>query len=233
MEDQKKIGIYIIISATKRFYIGQTVDFDRRYKRYKRLECKGQRHLYNSFKKYGVENHSIQIIKECFVDELNKWERFFQLFYNNAGFELMNLKITGDDDNSGHLSEEMKKNISKAHKGKILSEETRQKMSEARKGENHHLFGKTHSKETKKKMSESQTGEKHYNFGRKGKDNPKFGKGKIIQKLDISTMKVIDEGEYNYFINKGYINSGINRVCNGKSKSHHGFFWRYKPEEMQ
>ena len=57
MSEQKKIGIYIIISPTDKFYIGQTIDFDRRLMQYKNLHCKGQRHLYNSFKKYGVENH--------------------------------------------------------------------------------------------------------------------------------------------------------------------------------
>ena len=41
------------------------------------------------------------------------------------------------------------------HKGKILSAETRQKLSEVNKGENSHMYGKTLSAETRKKMSEA------------------------------------------------------------------------------
>jgi group I intron endonuclease len=308
MEDQKKIGIYIIISPSNRFYIGQTTDFDRRLMQYQRLDCKGQRHLYNSFKKYGVEKHSFMFFYETTVDKLNHCERFCQDMFSWLGKTLMNLKFTGTEDKSGYcseetkekmseaqkgktlseetklkmsesktgekhpffgkaLSEETKKKMSEAQKGKTLSEETKKKISEAKTGEKHPNFGKTHSEETKHKMSEAQkgktlseetkhkmseaqkgktlseetkkkiseakTGEKHPNFGRKGKDNPNFGKGKIIEKIDLKTLEVIEEGDYLFFQNKGYNYKSINSVCNGKRKSHHGFSWRYKIEEMQ
>ena len=50
--------------------------------------------------------------------------------------------------------------------GKILSEETRRKMSKAKKGEKHPLYGKQLSEETKRKMSEA----------KKGENNPIYGK---------------------------------------------------------
>jgi group I intron endonuclease len=291
MEDQKKIGIYIIVSPTDKFYIGQTVDFDRRIRNYKSLDCKGQRHLYNSFKKYGVEKHSFIFFYETTVEKLNHCERFCQDMFSWLGKKLMNLQFTKTDNKSGYLSEETKEKMrefwtderkqkqSEALKGKMVgenhpnfgkthSEETKKKMSEAKigkyTGENNPNFGKIHSEETKNKMSEAKkgktlseetkeklskahkgkyTGENNPmfgrkgkdnpNFGRKGKDNPNFGKGKIIEKLDITTQQVIEEGDYNYFINKGYENSSIYRVCNGNRKLHKGFFWRYKIEEMQ
>ena len=46
-------------------------------------------------------------------------------------------------------------------KGKILSEETKRKMSEAKKGEKHPLYGKPLSEETKRKMSEALKGNKN------------------------------------------------------------------------
>ena len=55
-------------------------------------------------------------------------------------------------------SEETKKKISEALKGKTPSEETRQKMSEAHKGEKHPMFGKTHSEETRQKIGEAHKG---------------------------------------------------------------------------
>lgn len=44
------------------------------------------------------------------------------------------------------------------HIGKILSEETKQRISDSHKGELNPFFGRTHSKETRSKMSLSRTG---------------------------------------------------------------------------
>ena len=70
-----------------------------------------------------------------------------------------------------HHSEEIKKKMSEAHKGKTsgmlnkrLSKETKRKMSEARKGEKHYNFGKHLSKETRKKISNKLKGEKSPNW---------------------------------------------------------------------
>ncbi len=53
------------------------------------------------------------------------------------------------------MSEEQKKKLSEINKGKHLSEEHRSKISRAHKGEKHPMFGKHHSEESKKKISES------------------------------------------------------------------------------
>ena len=89
--------------------------------------------------------------------------------------------------------------------GRVLSEETRRKLSDANRGKNHPNYGKTTSLETKAKMSASKknmsdetrakysaanTGENHpfygkthspetrakYSAARKGKNNPMYGK---------------------------------------------------------
>lgn len=80
------------------------------------------------------------------------------------------------------------------HKNKVISDETRLKLSIATKGENHPMYGKKHSAETRQKMSNAHTGkqagEKHPNYGKalsaetrrklsiatKGKNNPNYGK---------------------------------------------------------
>ena len=58
-----------------------------------------------------------------------------------------------------NIMKEAAEAISKEKKGKHLSEETRRKLSEARKGkytgEKHSMYGKHHSDESKKKMSEA------------------------------------------------------------------------------
>jgi group I intron endonuclease len=64
------IGIYKITSPTNKIYIGQSVDIERRFKEYKRLNCKKQTKLYFSLKKHGVENHVFEILEECSQDNL-------------------------------------------------------------------------------------------------------------------------------------------------------------------
>ena len=55
------IGIYKITSPSGKVYVGQSVNIERRLKEYKILKCKKQVKLYNSFIKYGFENHKIEI----------------------------------------------------------------------------------------------------------------------------------------------------------------------------
>jgi len=81
---------------------------------------------------------------------------------------------SGKDNLGRKHSEETKRKISAAQKGKKISEETlekmrgrkqsfetRKKISDAQKGEKHHNYGKKASDETKLKMSLSQKGRKH------------------------------------------------------------------------
>ena len=79
-----------------------------------------------------------------------------------------------------HLSEETKKKISDARKGKPKSAETRKKMSEAMKG-NKHALGCKRSEETKKKMSEAKKGklisEEHKNKISEANKGNSYAKG--------------------------------------------------------
>ena len=54
-----------------------------------------------------------------------------------------------------HHTEEAKKAISEANKGKIVSDETRVKLSEASSGENNGMYGKHHTDETLNKLRNS------------------------------------------------------------------------------
>lgn len=63
------------------------------------------------------------------------------------------------------FSEEHRRKLSEAHKGKRFSEETRRRMSEAKRGknnpwygkrgENHPRYGKHHSEEARRKISKA------------------------------------------------------------------------------
>ena len=155
------IGIYKITSPSKRIYIGQSIDIEKRFNTYKRLDCKKQPAIYNSFLKYGVNKHKFQIICECSIEELNDKERYYQDAFSATGENGLNCVLTKSSDRVGELSEETKIKISlknKGHKynlGKKRSEETKKKMSDALKG-NTRTLGKKYSEERKEKISEAQ-----------------------------------------------------------------------------
>jgi group I intron endonuclease len=90
----KKIGIYKITNPKGAIYIGESNDINRRWdKEYMNLKCKQQRKLYNSFVKYGVENHTFEIVKECTIEEIPYYERHYQEFCNVLDREFgLNLK---------------------------------------------------------------------------------------------------------------------------------------------
>ena len=77
------IGIYKITSPSKRVYIGQSINIEKRFAGYSKISnCNNQTKLYNPFKKYGVENHSFEVIIECKESQLNELERYYQDLYN-------------------------------------------------------------------------------------------------------------------------------------------------------
>lgn len=96
--------IYKIVSPNRRVYIGQTKDYKKRKANYRKLNCKTQKKLYNSFIKYGFENHKFEIIEECLEEDLNCRERHWQEHYDvlNGGLNCdlvscdNNLKITSN-----------------------------------------------------------------------------------------------------------------------------------------
>jgi group I intron endonuclease len=176
------IGIYKITNPKGKIYIGQTIDYERRFRHYKNLRCKEQPKLYNSFKKYGVDNHTFEVIQECQITNLTILERYYQELYNSTGLKGLNCILVKTDEFSGGHSEESKKKISKSMKGRkpskkqnewllnynktrVLSELTRLKLSLANKGrkvseetkQKQYLakIGKIRSEETRKKISES------------------------------------------------------------------------------
>jgi group I intron endonuclease len=106
------IGIYKITSPSNKVYIGQSIDIERRFNSYNKLShCNKQRKLYNSFLKYGVNNHIFEIIEECNIELLNKKERYYQEFYDvlNNG---LNCLLTKTNDRSGKMSDESRLKMS-------------------------------------------------------------------------------------------------------------------------
>lgn len=124
---KKMIGIYKITSPSGRIYIRQSRNIKSRLSRYRNHDCKNQPALYNSILKYGFNNHKFEILEECILENLNFRERYYQEFYNSVNNGL-NCEYTKTEDKPKILSEARRQQISRIHKGKITSEETKEKI---------------------------------------------------------------------------------------------------------
>jgi len=242
---KKYFVIYMVTNIiTGKGYIGQSIDFEARKIRHlssvrlKRDDC----YLHRSIRKYGEENFKWVIITECCniytcktQNMLNNLEIFFIAYYDtyNSGYNL----TIGGKGRSGYkhsketrqklseikrnISEETKKKLSNAAKGRKLTEETKQKISKAKKGKpiseiarkkisgkNSYMFGKPFPEETRRKISKANKGKKPWISGKKHSDETKQKISKILtgKKHSDETKQKISE------------NNGISRpvIINGK-----------------
>jgi group I intron endonuclease len=108
------IGIYKITNPKGKIYIGKTKDLKNRIIYYRTLNCKGQPKLYNSILKYSWLNHTLEVIEECYLEQLDNKEIYWIKFYNTVCNGL-NCTYGGE---GGSKSSETKIKISKSMKGK-------------------------------------------------------------------------------------------------------------------
>ena len=174
------IGIYKITSPSGKIYIGQSVDLEKRFNTYKRLECKKQSRLYNSLKKYGIESHLLEIICQCEIHELNDKERYYQDTFKVTGKSGLNCILTKSSDKNGSHSEESKRKISESNKGKKHSEKYKQNCRKRQ-------LGKKHSDETRLRMSEARKG-KANNLGRKFSEGARSNISEGAKKIILNTQ---------------------------------------------
>lgn len=198
-------------------YIGQTIEgFDRRYS-YNIFKNTHNKHLKNSIEKYGIENFDIcKIFDIAFSkEELDIKENLYIEQFNS----IKNGYNKREGGSKGKLSEETKQKLSeyKGEKasmyGKHQTEEAKRKISEARKG-------KKASNETKQKMSENHadvSGKNNpmYNKGYlfKGENNPRARS--IICITTGRIFYTIKDGAKYY----GVFATDVTKCCKGKTKS--------------
>lgn len=155
------IGIYKITNPKGESYIGQSINVHKRMSQYKKLGCADQTRIFNSLKKYGVNNHTFDVICECEQSELNEKERYYQELFNVIEKGL-NCRLTKTKNKEGFFSEETKTKMSLRQLGRVVSEETRLKLSKSKKGtfigSANPFFNKTHTEELRAEMSRVRKG---------------------------------------------------------------------------
>ena len=172
------IGIYKITSPSKRIYIGQSINIEDRWRKYKKLNCKRQPKLYNSFKNYGPENHTFEILEECEIHHLDKQEIYWKQYYNSVENGL-NCELF--DIGQGYRNEKTKQKISKSLLGKSKTKEHCINLSKSKIGVPSPRKGKSDPK---------QKGKPKPGAGGKGKPKPGAGPktGKYIMNVDTGEI---------------------------------------------
>lgn len=87
------IGIYKITNKiNQKSYIGQSINVERRLKSHKSnyKNKNNKTDLYLEMRKYGIENFTFEILKECSKEELNFYEEKFICYFDtfNNGYNL-------------------------------------------------------------------------------------------------------------------------------------------------
>jgi group I intron endonuclease len=233
-------GIYKITSPSGRIYIGQSIDLKQRIKVYRSnpKRAKGQTKLYNSFMKYGVENHKFEIIELCLGKYLNNMERYYQDKFDCIENGL-NLRYTTTETKSGKMSKESVDKM--IHYKRNLPDEVRKKLSDIRKGKpiKATMLGKNHSEETKRKISDGNKGKVRTKEHSENISNAKKGMIVSIETRVKKSKPVIQYDLDGNFIAEYYScreatrqtgvhNGDLISVCKGKYKQAGGYKWRYK-----
>jgi group I intron endonuclease len=134
-------------------YIGQTTrTLKRRWNEHLCFAKNGTCDINKAIHEYGKDNFDKEILVECSSKiELREKEDYFVDTYNCLRPFGYNMIRNYFGSNYWPISEETRKKMSDAQKGRVCSEETRKKMSEVRKG-------KPKSEEWKKKISKTLMG---------------------------------------------------------------------------
>lgn len=182
-----RIGIYKITSPSGRIYIGQSWNIGQREYEYYHIGSKcRQIKIANSIYKYGFDNHKFELIHELPLDVsqevMNNYEILYWKSYKDLGFNMMNIREPGS---RGKHSEETKRKLSEAHKGKIISDETRRKLSITGRGERNGFYKKTHTPEARLKISASAKGNTRW----LGKTHTPEARRKIAKRVDQYTKE--------------------------------------------
>ena len=209
----------MITSPTGRIYVGSTIDIEQRWKTYKKLDCKKQIKVYNSFKKHGVKNHIFNMIQEGPVEDMLKNETLLGRQYNVLSPNNLNLALPKLGDELTCISEETRERMRIAQTGKKMSKEAIEKTRLAN-------IGKIVSKEQRDNHSKLMKGRK---LSKEHIENRTKAQTIAIVQMDLDDV-FIKEWESSASAERelGFSRSHIIKCCKNKLKTYKKFKWKYK-----
>lgn len=243
---EKKYLVYRHTAPNGKMYIGVTSLPT--YKRWRYgYGYKNNPYFFNAIQKYGWNNFKHEILLDNLTrEEASLAEEIFITYWNltqkDKGYNINNGGLSNYE-----ISDETRRKMSEAHKGKRHSDSTKEKISKNHadvSGINHPLYGTHRSEETKRKLSKANSG---INGGFYGRHHTKESKQKMLKspeeklnlqlkskrkpvyQIDIKTGKVISQ--FNSIreasIKTQIARTGISYCCNGKCKTYGGYIWKF------
>lgn len=248
MSDQLLCGIYYIKNLmNNKYYIGQSVDILRRWRREKYdLNCEESAwnvHLQRSWRQYGEENFEFQIVELCQPEQLDEREMHWITLYDsyNNGY---NQSLGGGGVNGWKHTSESKAKISESNR-KTITPERRKEASDRARDYWSDPLNREALQECKRQWWENPINRAKMvdaakNSGRiypSGEDHPMFGADRTgINSGHHRSCVQVETGNFYYTLTDASKATGLNlskicSVCNGSRKTTGGYHWRYATEE--
>lgn len=227
MAQEKEMKHYCVYKHTApngRVYIGITCNNP--LKRWANGKgYKNNDYFMKSITKYGWENFTHEILYENLTEPEAKIKEIelIKKYKSNQRLYGFNISSGGESAAGIKMSEEQKELIRQGNLGKIISKETRLKLSKASKNtwQNPNFI---------QYMREINLGKNNPQYGKKRTDKEKLARGAkpVIQKTRegeiIAEFISLHDAE-----NKtGLKRTGISECCKGNFKQYKGFIWEYK-----
>lgn len=204
MATEKETYLYKIESPNNRIYIGQTVSPKNRFAVYKRCAIPAQHKLRESIKKYGWDNHTVNIITKLPSKDADEVERYLIAYYDSIKNGL-NI-LPGGKIKTGYA--QWKKQSYKM-KGRKQPQEFKDMISKIMKG-NKHAKGCIRTEEFKRNLSVKNKGIKRTSDKYK---HPKPYLNKPVLSFDLNGRLLKEYKKLSDVVLDGFDKTCVSRVC--------------------
>lgn len=139
--------VYLIYCRTsKKLYIGKAANYSSgklygasgRWKNHISTATSGKNigcpHLNNAIRLYGSDDFIVTTIKQALTSEINEWEKFFILAFDTLSVNGKGYNIESGGTRGKEVAEETRQKQSKKRKNRIMTEESKIKLSQSKMG---------------------------------------------------------------------------------------------------
>lgn len=213
-------GIYGILNTQNgKWYVGQSVDVKKRWRSHRRelsLGIHPNAHLQSAFSFYGNGAFSFELLEECAESDLDDREIFW-IDEKGSYLNGYNLTTGGNGTRGLQVSDEMRRKMSMARRGRKHSEQTIQRIREGHINSERSIAHMKRIKETKRLRSVTDKEREHLQ---------RLTKKQCKPVLCVETG-VVYESAHEAARAIGSYQSNISACCRGKTETHRGYRWRY------
>lgn len=217
-------GIYLItVRRPYRlplYYVGQSIQCRRR-RTYHFKALKARRHdnvkLQNAYNKYGKDSFIFEVLEKCSHEEIDQAEQWW-LDEIHGYARTLNIAKDSTSPNRGRkFSEETRRKVSEAGRGRVKTTDERAAIS-AR------MRGVALPEETKRKIAETKAARAHLYTKRIGRLHHA---AKPVEGVSLLTGEVVRFDSARLAKTAGFDQGGVSKVCRGELNHYKGFVWRY------